>query len=435
VLADQISSRSNTLSVINDHLLDASAPRIAGFAHPTALGKSTQFACGPKNTRSAASMSRPMRNVLILQRVLPSYRVPFFRALHERLSAVGTKLTLLYGKERRGEVPTTTLIDDEWAHQVTNLYMSLRGTTAVVQMVGSRMRQSDLVIVEHANQLLINYWLLGSRSPATRKVALWGHGRNLQSPTTSGLREAIKRTTLARADWWFTYTDGGRRIVEAEGFPTSRITVVNNSVDTARLADAIMSANDGTIAALRAQLGIDSRNVAIYCGGMYPAKRLEFLLAAAVAIRALVPDFHLILVGSGPTQALASQASVQYSWIHYVGPKLGVELATIYRIGKVILMPGLVGLVIVDSFIASLPLFTTKLSAHGPEIEYLKSGVNGIATENDIDAYSMAVVDHLVNEDKLSSLVEGCIESAKLFSIEQMVERFAQGIDDCLSVR
>jgi glycosyltransferase involved in cell wall biosynthesis len=95
-------------------------------------------------------------------------------------------------------------------------------------------------------------------------------------------------------------------------------------------------------------------------------------------------------------------------------------------------MPGLVGLAILDAFTASLPMATTDVPIHSPEIEYLEGGRNGLVTEHNVEAYAQAMVSLLSDRNRLKALQEGAASSGRIYTIENMVERFRRGIVVCL---
>jgi glycosyltransferase involved in cell wall biosynthesis len=97
-------------------------------------------------------------------------------------------------------------------------------------------------------------------------------------------------------------------------------------------------------------------------------------------------------------------------------------------------MPGLVGLAVLDAFNTNTPMITTDFEYHSPEIEYLQNGTNGIITENNLEAYVKAVVNTLQNANILSELKKGCLVSAELYTMEKMVENFAEGIKSSLGI-
>lgn len=63
---------------------------------------------------------------------------------------------------------------------------------------------------------------------------------NLQGDPDSW-RERFKRKVVSYADWWFGYTQMSVPLIERSGFPVERITVLNNSIDTAELAASVRS--------------------------------------------------------------------------------------------------------------------------------------------------------------------------------------------------
>jgi glycosyltransferase involved in cell wall biosynthesis len=292
---------------------------------------------------------------------------------------------------------------------------------------------SDLVIVEQANRLIIIPILLALRKIFRFKLAFWGHGKNYQSTAPHGLLERYKREYSNKADWWFAYTDLSAEVLRETGFPPEKITVVQNAVETNVLKAALAAVTPAQLNALKEELGLQSDRVCLYCGSMYPDKKLDFLLESCVTIRVRIPDFEMIFIGSGPDQHMVESAARQYPWIHYIGPKFGAERVPYFMLSKALLMPGLVGLVIVDSFVTCLPTFTTDIPIHSPEIAYLIQGVNGVMTPYAVEAYSRAVAEYLKNEAMQVALQEGCRRSATIYTLENMVGNFTQGIKKCLS--
>lgn len=378
-----------------------------------------------------------MKKVAIIQRVLPHYRVAFFHGLREALVQEGIELELFYGQEYPGTVPKTVDLNVDWAHRLENHYSTLLGVELVWQPCLKPLRDADLVIMEQANRLLINYLLLFSRWINKRpKLAYWGHGRNMQADASRNWRESFKRLLTNSVDWWFAYTAMSAKTVISGGFPAEKITLVQNTIDATalnRAADALSAARlDG----LRAELGIEaSDKVGVFCGGMYADKKLDFLLEACEAIHARVPDFHVVLIGNGPEQGKVEAAAARWSWVHYVGPVYGPDRVTYFKLGSALLMPGLVGLAIVDSFVTETPIFTTDLPLHSPEVAYLQDGINGMMTDFSVKAYADAVAAYLEDGAAQEKLKRGCAESARLYTLENMVANFAAGIKNCLAMK
>ena len=360
-----------------------------------------------------------MVDVTIVQRILPHYRVALFSTLAELLETRGVRLRVLYGQEQSHSVPRSLSVEDAWAIRVENRYW-MHGRL-VWQPWLPLFHASDLNIAEHANSLALAHRLVWHRVTSQRgRLAFWGHGCNLRARPS--VRENYKQWLARHVDWWFAYTDPSADTIAAAGFPRDRITVVNNSTEVRCDDDAHASVGSN-----------GSPRVAIFCGGLYADKRLDFLVAACRAIRKRLPDFELIVIGEGPSQGVIEAAAAEHAWIHYVGPRYGNALVPYLRRAQVCLMPGLVGLAVIDSFAAGVPMVTTDLPIHSPEIAYLESGVNGLVMPNTLEDYVEGVCALLSHPSWLQRLRAGCAQAARRYSLSAMAQRYAEGIDHCLS--
>lgn len=372
------------------------------------------------------------RRVCIVQRIVPQYRVEFFRALHATLARSAIDLRLIHGQEFPGTVPRGVDITETWAQRIQNRYLRIANQELVWQPCSMHeFINADLVIVEHANRLLLNYRLLAARRPG-RRVAFWGHGANFQAPTQQSTGETLKRSLARAADWWFAYTNGGARLVESYGYPRERVTVVNNSIDSRAIADAIARISAEENSRLRARLQLEKGRVAVFCGRLVAEKGLDMLWAAALEIRSRCPQFSLLIIGDGPLESEARVMAETHDWIHYLGARSGDALAPYFAVSDFMLMPGVVGLAVVDAFAAGLPLVTTRRDAHGPEIEYLEPGINGLLAQPDAKSLASACVELLESPQLAARLRAGCVEASRVYTLEAMVERFAAGVQGAL---
>jgi glycosyltransferase involved in cell wall biosynthesis len=366
---------------------------------------------------AAPAAGRP-RRVVIVQELLPTYRVPFFEALRAHLAASGVELTVVHGSAQGGRASRADAGTLPWAVPVANRHLRVApGATAVWQPVPrALLADADLVVVEQANRQLLNYLLLGRYVVTGHpRLVLWGHGGDLQAVgRTARVAERFKAAVSRRVHWWLAYTEGSADRVAALGFPRKRITVVQNAVAVPPAA--------GPVDRVAGQC--------IYVGSLYRHKRIGYLLEAGRRVAQLRPDFRLVVVGDGEDRSLVADAAASSSWLDYRGPMFGQEAADLLRQSTLLLMPGLVGLAVVDSFAAGCPLVTVDLDLHSPEIEYLRDGVNGVCLPAGTGpaAYAGAVVDLLDDPTRLEVLREGCRQAAETYTLAAMVERYADGL-------
>jgi glycosyltransferase involved in cell wall biosynthesis len=378
------------------------------------------------------TMTTKRRRVVVLYRFLPQYRRRFYELLRRRLEAEGVEFRLIYGDGDDGDRSKRDLVYLPWAQSVPNRILTLFGLRAVWQPALRYLRRDDLVIVEQATKLLLNYWLHVLAALGLIRLAYWGHGRNFQATSARAPQEGVKAWLSRRVHWWFAYNDLSRSIVESYGFPKERITSVDNAIDTNALRRLAVEIDDARRSAARERFGLKGQCVGLYIGAMYKEKRLEFLMKAAARIRHEIPDFELLLVGSGPDAHIAAEAASAHPWVHYLGPLFDHDKAHAFAVSRVVLLPGAVGLAILDSFACGVPLVTTDVPFHGPEIDYLDNGRNGLMTPHDADTYAEAVVRLMRDQLDYESLRNGAVASARRYTVENMVDRFASGIFQAL---
>jgi glycosyltransferase involved in cell wall biosynthesis len=374
--------------------------------------------------------------VVIIQRLLVHYRKPFFELLKKRLAQSDIELIFIYGTPADSEAQKKDGVEIDWAHRIETLHLNI-GTRALYWQPCLKLLQgADLVIVEQAGKLLLNYILLIRQLIGLNKLCFWGHGKNFQEDSASYVGECIKRFMSRRAHWWFAYNDLSAAIVRSLGYPADRITSVQNAIDTRCLIEARQRIPASQLEQVKQALGIRGNNVCLYTGGMYREKRLGFLIESCIKIRSQIPDFAMIFIGAGPESARVKSASEKYQWIHYVGPKFNEDKVPYFMLAKLFLMPGLVGLAVLDCFALETPLVTTNVPYHSPEIDYLVDGVNGVIVGNSADPviYANRVSSLLNDQDSRERLVAGCRAAQERYTLDEMVERFATGVISALSI-
>ena len=151
-------------------------------------------------------------------------------------------------------------------------------------------------------------------------------------------------------------------------------------------------------------------------------------------IHAAIPGFRLAVIGDGPSAGIVEQAASSRPWLHWVGARTGREKAEWFAVADVVINPGAVGLHILDSFCSGAPMITTRDSKHGPELAYLHSGENGLIVDGDAEAYAAAVIALLRDAPRLDALKRAALTDARRYTLENMVNRFADGIERCIAM-
>jgi L-malate glycosyltransferase len=378
----------------------------------------------------------PTARKLLVVAIVPNvkqFRNSFYARLAIELESNGIELQVLYSDPSFTEATKKDCIDlsAPIGQKISRLYMF--GDRILIQFPNLRkLLRANLVIVVQANGYVLNYLLFMLSALRLTRVAFWGHGYNHQGCAFS-LSERIKRRMVNIPTWWFAYTKATEEYLVGCGVPASCITVVENAIDTQEFMYAVNSVSPTEMQALRDELGIEIKDrIAVFCGSLYREKRVDYMLDVAQQIAQMLPGFRLLVVGAGPEEALVQKAARESEAILYLGARFGRSKAAVFRISEVVLNPGLLGLGILDAFAAGLPIVTSPQSLHSPEVAYLSHGVNGLFISGDAHNFAQEVANLLTNTSLTNGLCRGARESARRYTIENMVKNVAQGVSKCL---
>jgi glycosyltransferase involved in cell wall biosynthesis len=366
---------------------------------------------------------------LVIQRRLTHYLLAFFETLRQELSKRNCELKLAYGAPATSELGKGDSGISLWGEHLETRYFL--GERICWQPFGAKLPGVDIAVLTLENKLIYN--LIAQYLYKSPRIALWGHGANLQGDASS-LRESFKRVVAKRADWWFGYTDISVPLIERSGFPRERITVLDNAIDTVEFSNMFHAVKHEALEQLRKDLGLKSNKVGIYIGSLYEEKRIGFMLDAVARIHHRLPDFEFLIVGSGPQKYLVEQFCATHPWAKYLGVRKGQAKADVLALAQVMINPGVVGLTILDSFVCGVPIITTDCTGHGPEIAYLIHGENGLMTANSPHDYVAAVSALLLDKAAIGRLKIGCKASAAKYTVENMARNFADGVIRCLEL-
>ena len=372
-----------------------------------------------------------MSKLLLVQPYIPEYRVPLFQLLKESLAQEGIELAIAAGVARGKDSARS---DDRSADR-SDFILQQKSMNLGFKVVQKRdLDQAlaefrpTLVIVEQAIKNVETWGLIARwKLKGKPSVAMWGQGRSYS--TSQSRIETLAKTWLTkRSDWFFAYTQGGADFMVEKGFPSSRLTVLNNSTDTANLQSDLKNISVQELNDYRTKHGLKPGRTALFLGGIDERKGIPFLLKAAHEVSAELNDFRLLVGGQGSLECEVVRSAKETKYIVYLGRVEGREKALALAAADLLVIPEWVGLVAVDSLAAQVPIVTTNHSSHSPEAEYLIHNTNSMFVEHAVSTYAKAIEDLLVGESKLRQLSVGCNSSIQSLSIELMAERFHDGV-------
>jgi glycosyltransferase involved in cell wall biosynthesis len=361
---------------------------------------------------------------------LHQYREKFHTQNRDILSLENIDYDLYVSPPKSSDKNKGDQITIPWSRRIKDLRVRIKKNELIFQLIPLKVLKSDLIIIVQENSYITNYLLVLGRYIFKYKLAYFGHGKNYQAKNGNNLAERWKKLWMNKCDWWFTYTEGSAKNISSNGYPKNKITVFNNSIDISTLKDRLNRITQKEIEEIRSEFTLNSENICVYIGGIYEEKRLEFLIESSIIIKKEIPDFILLICGDGIKRDEISKLTRDFDWIILTGPVFNDKKSAILKISKIMLLPGLVGLAVLDAFAAGIPIITTNIDYHSPEIEYLRTSDAGIIVNqtNDVNLYSKTVINLLKDDTKLNSYKEKALISSNLYSIENMSKKFCIGI-------
>lgn len=364
--------------------------------------------------------------LLIVHPFVQAYRSTLYSCLAQSLRQHGIAMTVASNAPPPKLAARADTAKAPWASPVPTLWVSLPGRDVAVRRLGALPRP-DLVIVEQAVKNLETLPLLARKPLGGPSVAMWGHGRSYSTPQGPALA-ATKQFLTRRSDWFFAYTGAGADYVIARGFPATRVSVLNNTVDTAQLTSDLASVDDDTRDAWSRSLGLSPGRTALFLGGVDKAKGIDFLLESAEIAARMLPGFVLLVGGAGAQLPDVQSAQARGAPVRALGRLDGHAKALALRAADVLAIPEAIGLVAVDCLVAGRPIVSTASSLNGPEGDYLEDGTTAIVADHEPAAYARALTDLLRSPEQLKAMQQACLREAPKYSLDSMVDRFVEGV-------
>jgi len=367
-----------------------------------------------------------MINVCFIVEYVEHYNVSTFISLKQKLLKDKIDLKVLYNK--KGQVKDELNILDNSIF-VKIPYINVKMFIQILPFIKYR---SDIYVIKQGEKYLLSYLLMLFAPIFNYKLCVWGNCKKEYPLFKNGDKSWKNRIwwRLAKnVDVWFVYNEYVKYIIN-DIYDNELVCSVNNTIDVDEERLLSKEVKNKDILKVKNDLDINEDDkVCLYCGRIYKEKRIEFLLEALKKIKKRDGKFKFIMIGDGEERAqIIKFQEKNYDWFKWVGPKYKKEKILYFKISQLQLMPGLVGLHIIDSFVHGLPIVTTDNNYHSVEIEYMKNWYNGVMVCDDIDIYVDAVYKILNNKEIVNSLKNGCIQSVSEYSIQKKINGFYEGL-------
>ena len=355
----------------------------------------------------------------VMQRVLPSYRVPLFDALANEFKG---NVSVFTGNPRKSEaltgavVPQTAKIWRGKNHHFFNGSFYLCWQSGLLEWLSD---WQPRVLIMEANPRYLNStaamrWM---RKKDGRLIG-WGLG----SPNTPGRlsvpRMSVRKHFIRKFDALITYSSQGAREYEALGFPGDRIFTAPNAV-----APRPVHSMPERPPAFRG-----NKPVVVFVGRLQERKRVDTLIRACAALPSDVQPL-LWIIGDGPQRAvLENFADEIYPKARFYGAQHGTQLSNHLRTADLFVMPGTGGLAVQEAMSYGLPVIVGV--ADGTQEDLVRDENGWLLADDSIQTLKDTLASALFD---ISALREKGSASYRIVSqeinLENMVAVFSRAIE------
>ena len=373
-------------------------------------------------------MNKFQGKLALQQRVLPSYRAPFFDLLASNCEG---GMSLFTGLPRPSESITTA---DHL--RITNYILGKN----VHLFIGSfylcyqhglmdwlKEQNPDALIMEANPRYLSTPSAVRWMHKQNKPVIGWGLGSHPSPlrPSPYGRGVGVRERFINQFDAMISYSQRGADEYAELGFPKDKIFVAHNSVSPSpsqplpyRLSTFDPSTNSGQ--ALQPSI--------LFVGRLQTRKRIDLLLRACAEIK----NIRLIIVGDGPEhQSLEALAQGIYPSAEFIGAKHGGELKAYFEEADIFVLPGTGGLAVQEAMGYGLPIIVAQGDGTQDDlvrkengwqippddfnalVSTMKDALSDVARLRNMGAESYRIVKDEINIEKMADVFISALNSLK----------------------
>lgn len=358
-----------------------------------------------------------MADVVVIQRVVPHYRVPIFAELYRR-----------YGwRVATAEQPQANNLSlaDPGQHawlQPMPIRLSPRSQyRAMVPLAAIRRTMRPEAILAEFSLQMSSSWDLAIRRRGHEPFAFWSQGWNRERGFHSlkdSILQSLRLRLLARADAQLCYSADSAEYLRAKLGDKMPIFVAHNA----------LAGGPRQVKASQAP-----RDALLYVGRLTHGKRIEVLIDAFRTLQSLRPTATLTVVGDGPDRAALEALATGTPGVRFAGAVYDDEaLRREFDAAGLFVVPGSAGLSVNEALMNGLPVMLFEdhdLIRHHPEHQNVVPGQTGYRIPGTDAAALAAALCQVMAEpqdprtalgSKLGQYVAGQL------SVERMLEGFAE---------
>lgn len=373
-----------------------------------------------------------MKKVIIIQRIIPHYRLKIFDYLSKEydLRVLSTRFknsvsNEAYKRDYIKYIGYLKYSKNEYSFILNTFYSVLKFKPNVV------IHEFSLGIIS-----LIPTFIMSKIFGI--KFILWGHGFNIKKGfnPSSSLKDLLRLKLMKFADQTILYGDN-QAIEISKHLKSTKLTVANNTLDTNYLMSIKTSLEEKGIEAIKAEMLFDKKINLIFIGRILEDKKPEICLKVLKDyIKKYNNDILFHFVGEGDYLNklinICDQEDLNNNVKFYGKIYDSEKTSKLLFCSDLMIMPGYLGLSIIHSFCFDCPVVsfaqTENGPFHSPEVSHIKQGKTGFLANDysEMKDFVFRYLDNSINKNYIKENIRNCIEVDA--SVNKMIEGFRKCI-------
>lgn len=312
----------------------------------------------------SASVSGPLKRVLLISNRLMHYRVSVYNYFWRRFREEGWDFAVLSNELQRQN-------QNQCQFELVEIPFDFFRYRAEIR----RINPDAVILFLHLRDRILwplIHWLKFSGIP----VALWTKARNLDDPDNR-VRNAFFDYLHVISDGLILYTSALRKFISARH--RGKVFVANNTINFEDFPLIPESKDE-----IKRDLVIPFQKVVLFAGRIgeeQNRKKVDHLIEMFRELDR--SDVGLVIVGSGLSDELRARMNpANTRYFGEVHDPENRQISRLFKMADVCSIPGHVGLGLNQAFFWGLPMVTER-GNQPPEIEYLRDGENGFIVPED----------------------------------------------------
>ncbi len=360
-----------------------------------------------------------MKNILLIVKIVPKWRVGLYELLAEELYMRGYRLTVVYdysatslsNHSSSGELKKVKCINKR-LKTLWNKFDYLENVEDTIDLLSP-----EIIITDASTRFLTAIKLIMKKKKYRYKLVGWSSGFFRHN---NFLLDIYRKKFFNGFDGIIAYHSNAKEKFYND-YNFTNVLLAKNGIDERIIHDELIYVSKDEIKKTRNRFVKNNEILVLFVGKLTEGKKVNLLLDVALSVGS---RFQFLVIGSGPYEGqLKEYASLKnIKNVTFLG-RIDEGVNKYFHAADIFLLPGLGGLALVQALHNGLPIITS--TADGSANDLVKNEVNGFISQKVDEEFIINSLDYLSDQNVRNEFSKNSMIIAKEYSIEEIANNIA----------